>query len=163
MVRDLRSLARALDTGSRSTTPCESSVYQAQAMTGVPAAHAETGTASPEGEPTPPRRRRSRRGIDSLAVLPLVNQSDGQELDYLSEGLTESLINNLSQIPRLRVMARSTVFRYKGQNVDPRAVGRHLGVQAVLTGHVVERGGALIGRRRARRMSTTGRSSGERS
>ena len=48
-------------------------------------------------------------------MLPLVNQSDGQELDYLSEGLTESLINNLSQIPRLRVMARSTVFRYQGQ------------------------------------------------
>ena len=143
MVRDLRSLARTLDTGS-SDDSVRMSVYQAQAMTGVPAAHAETGTASPEGGATPPRRRRSRRGIDSLAVLPLVNQSEGQELDYLSEGLTESLINNLSQIPRLRVMARSTVFRYQGQNIDPRAVGRHLGVQAVLIGRVLERGGALM-------------------
>jgi serine/threonine-protein kinase len=144
MVRDLRSLARTLDTGS-SDDSVRMSVYQAQATTGVLAAHAETGTASPEGSAAPaPRRRRSRRGIDSLAVLPLVNQSEGPELDYLSEGLTESLINNLSQIPRLRVMARSTVFRYQGQNIDPRAVGRHLGVQAVLTGRVLERGGALV-------------------
>jgi serine/threonine-protein kinase len=78
--------------------------------------------------------------IDSLAVLPLVNQSQDQELDYLSDGLTESLINNLSQIPRLRVMARSTVFRYKGQNPDPRVVGRQLDVKAVLTGHLRQRG-----------------------
>src|SRR5207342_326482 len=81
-----------------------------------------------------PRRRRSRRAIVSLAVLPLVNRSQDEELDYLSDGLTESLINSLSQLPRLRVMARSTVFRYKGQSADPRVVGRDLDVQAVLTG-----------------------------
>lgn len=91
-----------------------------------------------------PRRRRSKGVIDSLAVLPLVNQSEDQELDYLSDGLTESLINNLSQIPRLRVMARSTVFRYKGLNADPRVVGRNLDVKAVLTGHLVQRGDAFI-------------------
>ena len=58
------------------------------------------------------RRRRARRVIDSLAVLPLVNHSPDREIDYLCDGLTESLINSLSQLPRLRVMARSTVFRY---------------------------------------------------
>ena len=67
---------------------------------------------------TPPRRRRS-RAIDSLAVLPLVNRSDDEAVEYFSDGLTESLINNLSQIPRLRVMARSTVFRYKDDQPDP--------------------------------------------
>jgi TolB-like protein len=73
-----------------------------------------------------------------------MNHSPDQELDYLSGGLTESLINNLSQIPRLRVMARSTVFRYKGQHADPRMVGRNLDVKAVLTGHVVQRGDAFV-------------------
>ena len=93
----------------------------------------------------PPRRRRS-RAIDSLAVLPLVNRSDDEAVEYFSDGLTESLINNLSQIPRLRVMARSTVFRYKGDQPDPQVVGRQLGVRAVLTGHVIQRGaGFTIG------------------
>jgi serine/threonine protein kinase/tetratricopeptide (TPR) repeat protein len=101
--------------------------------------HDDSGVA-----PLPPRRRRAKRVIDSLAVLPLVNQSQDQELDYLSDGLTESLINNLSQIPRLRVMARSTVFRYKGQNTDPRIVGRQLDVKAVLTGHLRQQGNDFI-------------------
>ncbi len=82
--------------------------------------------------------------IDSLAVLPLVNHTENQELDYLSDGLTESLINNLSQLPRLRVMARSTVFRYKGQHADPQAAGRDLAVQAVVTGRVVQRGDSFV-------------------
>ncbi len=94
--------------------------------------------------PPPARRRRARRVIDSLAVLPLVNHSDNQELDYLSDGLTESLINNLSQLPRLRVMARSTVFRYKGQHADPQAAGRDLAVQAVVTGRVAQRGDSFV-------------------
>ena len=94
--------------------------------------------------PLPPRRRRAKRVIDSLAVLPLVNQSQDQELDYLTDGLTESLINSLSQIPRLRVMARSTVFRYKGQYPDPRVIGRQLDVKAVLTGHLRQRGNDFI-------------------
>ena len=78
-----------------------------------------TTPASPGWHDTPtrvrrrPRRRRARRVIDSLAVLPLVNQSPDRDIDYLCDGLTESLINSLSQLPRLRVMARSTVFRYK--------------------------------------------------
>lgn len=72
--------------------------------------------------------------INSMAVLPLENVSGALELEYLSDGLTESLINALSQLPQLRVAARSTVFRFKGQRAEPVKLGRKLGVQAVLTG-----------------------------
>jgi serine/threonine protein kinase/tetratricopeptide (TPR) repeat protein len=87
---------------------------------------------------TPVRKRRSRQAIDSLAILPLVNGSGDPNAEYLSDGITESIINSLSQIPKLRVMARSTVFRYKGREVDPQTVGRELGVRAVLTGRVLQ-------------------------
>jgi serine/threonine-protein kinase len=90
------------------------------------------------------RRTRSRRGIDSLAILPLANASGESDMDYLSDGITESIINNLSQLPKLRVMARSTVFRYKGRDVDPIPVGRELGVRAILMGRVLQRGDRLI-------------------
>jgi len=89
------------------------------------------------------QERKRRRAITSLAVLPLVNVSDDADTDYLSDGITEYIINMLSPLPRLRVMARSTVFRFKGQEIDPRQVGRQLGVSAVLTGRVVHRGDAL--------------------
>ena len=83
-----------------------------------------------------PRKRPSRKAIDSIAVLPLVNTSTDPDMEYLSDGITESIINALSQLPKLRVVARSTVFRYKGHEVDPREVGQQLGVRAVLTGRV---------------------------
>lgn len=105
---------------------------------------ASTDTVAALPVPVRPARRRRSRSIDSLAVLPLSNQGADQELEYLCDGLTEILINNLSQIPRLRVMARSTVFRYKQQHADPLAVGRSLAVHAVLTGHVLERAGAFV-------------------
>jgi serine/threonine-protein kinase len=92
----------------------------------------------------PARARRSRRAIDSLAVMPLANDSGDPEMEYLSDGITESIINNLSQLPKLRVMARSTVFRYKGRDIDPLELGRELGVRAMLTGRVVQRGNRLI-------------------
>ena len=81
--------------------------------------------------------------IDSLAVLPFVNVGADPDAEYLSDGITENLINNLSQLPRLRVVPRSTVFRYKGRELDLRAVGRELTVRAVLTGRVVQRGDTL--------------------
>ncbi len=83
-----------------------------------------------------PNRRSAGKAIDSIAVLPLVNTSPDPEMEYLSDGITESIINALSQLPKLRVVARSTVFRYKGHEVDPREVGQQLGVRAVLTGRV---------------------------
>ncbi len=75
--------------------------------------------------------------INSVAVLPFVNVGGDANTEYLSDGLTESLINSLSELPNLKVIARSSVFRYKGKEVDPQAVGRELGVHAVLTGRVV--------------------------
>jgi serine/threonine-protein kinase len=81
-------------------------------------------------------RRPARRAISSLAILPLANVSDNADMEYLGEGLTESIINTLSGLPKLRVVARSTVFRYKGGGVDPQQVARELNVQAVLTGRV---------------------------
>jgi len=91
-----------------------------------------------------PRPRGRGRAIDSVAVLPLANASGDPDTEYLSDGITESLIDSLSQLPRLRVMARSTVFRYKGRELDPQAVGRDLRVGAVVTGRVVQRGDTVV-------------------
>ena len=90
------------------------------------------------------RHRGSRKAIDSLAILPLMNAGEDPETEYLADGITESIINNLSQLPKLRVMARSTVFRYKGTAVDPQRVGQELGVRATLAGRVLQRGNLLI-------------------
>jgi serine/threonine protein kinase/Tfp pilus assembly protein PilF len=81
--------------------------------------------------------------VDSLAVLPFVNGTHDPSIDYLSDGISDTLINNLSQLPKLRVMARSTTFHYKGQTADPRKVGKELGVTAILAGDVVSRGNSL--------------------
>jgi eukaryotic-like serine/threonine-protein kinase len=91
-----------------------------------------------------PRKRGARRRIDSLAVLPLENVGQDPEMEYLSDGITETMINTLSQVPKLRVMARSTVFRYKGHAQNPQAIGRDLGVKAVLAGRVLHRGDVLV-------------------
>jgi len=82
--------------------------------------------------------------IDSVAVLPFVNSSADPNTDYLSDGITESIINSLAQLPNLRVMARSTVFRYKGKDTDPQKVGNDLGVRAVLAGRLLQRGDTLV-------------------
>ncbi len=81
--------------------------------------------------------------IDSIAVLPFVNQNNDPETEYRSDGLTESIINSLAQLPNLRVIARSSVFRYKGKETDPFAAGRELGVRAVLTGRIMQHGDSL--------------------
>jgi len=85
-------------------------------------------------------RGRSTEQIDSLAVLPFVNSTADPNADYLSDGITEGVINSLSQLPQMRVMARSTVFRFKGKEEDPRQIGQGLKVQAVLTGNLKQRG-----------------------
>lgn len=79
----------------------------------------------------------------SIAVLPFDNQNRDPNTDYLSDGIPESIINSLSQLPQLRVMARSTVFSYKGKDVDPRKVGNDLGVRAVLMGRLIQQGDNL--------------------
>lgn len=78
--------------------------------------------------------------INSIAVMPFVNESGNADVEYLSDGITESLIGSLSQIAQLNVKARSSVFRYKGKDADAKTIGRELNVQAVLNGRVVQRG-----------------------
>jgi serine/threonine-protein kinase len=80
-------------------------------------------------------------GINSLAVLPFANSDPTTE--YLSDGITESLIENLSRVPNLKVKSRSTVFHYKGRETDPEKIGRELGVHALLSGRVVQQGDDL--------------------
>jgi serine/threonine protein kinase/TolB-like protein/Tfp pilus assembly protein PilF len=82
--------------------------------------------------------------IDSVAVLPFVNGSNDPNLEYLSDGFTESLINGLSQLSKLRVMSLSAVFRYHGRENDAQAIGKALGVRAILMGRAVPRGDALF-------------------
>jgi len=81
--------------------------------------------------------------IDSIAVLPFENASGNTELEYLTDGITESLINSLSQLGGVRVVARSTVFKYKGHEVNPETMGRALKVRALLMGRVTQRGELL--------------------
>ena len=90
-----------------------------------------------------PRQPRVRRAIDALMVLPFINVGGDPDAEFLSEGITESLMNRLAQIPRLRVIARTTAFRFKGEDVDPERIGRDLGVPAVVTGRVLRRGEQL--------------------
>ena len=87
--------------------------------------------------------RNSQFSIESIAVLPFVNASGNADVEYLSDGIVESLINSLSQLPKLSVKARSSVVRYKGNEVEPRQVAGELSVQALLNGRVVQRGDDL--------------------
>ncbi|MBX7171662.1 MAG: protein kinase [Pyrinomonadaceae bacterium] len=87
---------------------------------------------------------RSGKQIESIAVMPFVNESKNEEVEYLSDGMTETLINSLSQIPNLSVKARSTVFYYKGKEISPQKIGEELKVQAILNGRVVQRGNDLV-------------------
>jgi serine/threonine-protein kinase len=82
--------------------------------------------------------------VDSIAVIPFTNESADANMEYLSDGISESLTNNLSQLPNLRVAARSAVFRYKGKETDPQKIGRDLQVSAVLTGRLLRQGDTLI-------------------
>jgi serine/threonine protein kinase/tetratricopeptide (TPR) repeat protein len=90
------------------------------------------------------RPRSPSKALDSLAVLPFENAGSDPNAEYFSDGITESIIQRVSEFPKVRVMARSTVFRYKGQVTDPQVVGRQLNVRAVLTGRVMQRGDSLI-------------------
>jgi TolB-like protein/Flp pilus assembly protein TadD len=87
--------------------------------------------------------RQSKTTIDSIAVLPFVNQNRDPDTEYLSDGLTESIINSLAELPGLRVSPRSSVFQYKGKDIDPLKAARDLGVRAVLTGRVMQHGDNL--------------------
>lgn len=78
--------------------------------------------------------------IESIAVMPFINGSGNAEVDYLSDGMTETLISSLSRLPKLNVKPRSLVFRYKGKEIDLQTVGKELGVEALVSGRLVPRG-----------------------
>ena len=88
--------------------------------------------------------RRATGRLESIAVLPFENVSGDPESEYLSDGIAESLMNSLSEIKEIRVVSRGTAFRYKGRLADAQAVGRELGVEAVLSGRVLQRGDDLL-------------------
>ena len=88
--------------------------------------------------------RGKHEALDSIAVLPFVNASADPDMEYLSDGIAEGIINNLSQLPKLRVLGRNTTFRYKGKEADPKRIGNELRVRAVLTGRLLQRGDTLI-------------------
>ena len=100
-------------------------------------------------EPAKPSRNKANRAMTSglpeksIAVLPFDNQNRDPDVDYLSDGIPESIIHSLSQLSQLKVMARSTVFQYKGKEVDPRKVGHDLGVGAVVLGRLLQQGDNL--------------------
>ncbi|MCI0446678.1 tetratricopeptide repeat protein [bacterium] len=144
---DLKRLKREIDTGRSSITQVPSTVLTAKAQSqsrkwrfifaGLVIAALAVGIGF---------YLRGNRGqaIRSLAILPFLNLNADPKTEYLSDGITESTINTLSQVPRLRVMARGTVFTYKGKEVDPRKVGRDLNVDAVVTGSINQQENTLI-------------------
>ncbi len=87
--------------------------------------------------------RSATKQINSIAVMPFVNASGSADLEYLSDGMTDTLINSLLQLPNLNVQSMSSVIRYKGKETDASAIGRELNVQAILNGRVVQRGDGL--------------------
>jgi len=95
---------------------------------------------SPEDEITPRREETT----TSLAVLPMINESNDPNVEYLSDGITESIINTLSQLPQMRVVARSLVFRYRGSQMDALKIGRELAADVVLISRIVMLGEVLI-------------------
>jgi TolB-like protein/Flp pilus assembly protein TadD len=87
--------------------------------------------------------RSTSKQIESIAVMPFTNESGSQDVEYLSDGMTETLIKSLSGLPGLDVKPRSSVFRYKGKDTDLQTVGKELNVQAILNGRVAQRGDEL--------------------
>jgi eukaryotic-like serine/threonine-protein kinase len=145
---DLKNLKHALELEANllRTTPLErdSGAIEKQTRLLEPHELQSTGEHSSGVQTSTSRKRRSRKAINSIAILPMVNASSDPNMEYLSDGITEVLINSLSRMPKLRVMARSTTFRYKGREIDPLQVGNDLGVRAVLTGRVLQINGNLI-------------------
>jgi len=141
ILRELQRLERGVDSGWRlaqeeavSVEPSTASHLHSSGEQSARNSTTQTGAL---------RQARVSKIIDSLAVLPFENASRDPEHEYLSDGIAGSLINTLATIPKLRVMAQSTVFRYKGRAIDPQVVGRELNVRAVLTGRIMQSGGAL--------------------
>jgi serine/threonine-protein kinase len=145
---DLENLRRDMQSGPRSTAGMGGVVERPSPRRGAAVMVAIVGLALVAGAWFGWRRftqpSASANAIGSIAVFPFANSSGDQNTEYLSDGITESLINNFSKLPQLRVIARTTMFRYKGRDVDPLEAGSALGVDAALTGRVLEQGDTLV-------------------
>jgi serine/threonine protein kinase/tetratricopeptide (TPR) repeat protein len=137
---ELQRLRRDSDSGWRSGEEPEPVVA---AVTSLLASSGKRGAQTSSLQTAAVRPQRVSKIIDSLAVLPFENASGEPQHEYLSDGITGNLINTLATLPKLRVMAQSTVFRYKGRKIDPQAIGRELNVRAVITGRIMHVGGSL--------------------
>jgi serine/threonine protein kinase/tetratricopeptide (TPR) repeat protein len=138
---ELRRLRRDSDSGWRSGD--EGTEPQVAPAAGLISSSGKRRAQTSSAQAAAVRPQRVSKIIHSLAVLPFENASGEPEDEYLSDGITGSLINTLATVPKLRVMAQSTVFRYKGRKIDPQAIGRELNVRAVLTGRIMHVGGSL--------------------
>jgi serine/threonine protein kinase/tetratricopeptide (TPR) repeat protein len=141
MLADLRQLKGEIDSGRRVGDEASESaaISDTSHLSSTSTQKSRTSTSHTRGL----RPQRVSKIVDSLAVLPFENVSRDPENEYLSDGITGSLINILATVPKLRVMAQSTVFRFKGREIDPQVVGRELNVRAVLTGRMMQSGGSL--------------------
>lgn len=136
LLSDLRSLKQRIE--------FEAELKRSTGGLGKSSGSAGRATPGPEPETSSSGAGNPLKPVGSLAVLPLHNTPANPEMEYFSDGVTESIIQTLSRLPELQVMAWSTVSRYKDQHVDPREVGRNLGVRAVLTGRLVQLGENLV-------------------
>ena len=138
MRAELQRLKRDTESGSRAA------LEPIPIATEVPSSSdSEQKSRTSQPETSSSRPRRISKTITSLAVLPFENAGGDPEYEYLASGITGSLINNLAMLPKLRVIAQSTVSRYKAREIDPQAVGRELNVRAVLTGRIMQSRGLL--------------------
>ena len=140
MLAELKQLKR--DTGSGSRV-AEAGIGSSLTLATNPSPTRKGRLHSPAVAVSVPRTQRVPKVINSLAVLPFRNASGDPEHEYLSDGITGSLINMMATLPKLRVMAHSTVSRFKSREIDAQVVGRELGVRAVLTGRIMQSGGSL--------------------
>ena len=144
---DLKRLKRSLESGRAET----SGTAAASGSAGVSAAstsaawdtsHARGSAAKQSGDR--PRERKSKKSIDSLVILPFINSAGDPEIEYLSDGIAESLIYSLSQLKGLRVVPRDTAFRYKGKQLEAQTIGRELNTRAAVSGRLMQRGETLV-------------------
>jgi serine/threonine-protein kinase len=140
MLAELKQLKR--DTGSSSRV-AEAGIGSSLTLATNPSSTRKGRLQSPAVAVSVLRTKRVPKVINSLAVLPFRNASGDPEHEYLSDGITGSLINMMATLPKLRVMAHSTVSRFKSREIDAQVVGRELGVRAVLTGRIMQSGGSL--------------------
>ncbi len=140
IVVDLKQVKRDTDSSHRDQAGAESALPSTSGPLSSAGTSRSRTSAQQSGSFRAPRVSKI---IGSLAVLPFENVSRDPDNEYLSDGIAGSLINSLATVPKLRVIAQSTVFRYKGREIDPQAVGRELNVRAVLTGRIMQSGGSL--------------------